>query len=179
MNTRRIIIVGPSGSGKTTVAEAIARELNLPVVSMDDFRSKGKCVLQFYVDHRGKKVKNFEDPRLWDENAIACKLRACIQAGQGFVAEGNHLLAYPSIAAILDTERYYLDVPHKVSVARRKTRHRYLPADESFILIGEEQTRLIVAPQLAMPDVIRLDGTLHTYVTGSTIIHRHDAPALR
>lgn len=171
MTPRQILIIGPSGSGKTTVAEAVARELAVPFISMDHFRAKPKGA-QYYVDHRGRKVRNYEDPRCWDGNAIACKLRACIQAGTGFVAEGLHLLAYPAIAALPITERYYLDVPHRVSVGRRKTRHRFLPADESFVLIGEAQTALHVTPQLAMPDVIRLDGTASTYVTGSSIIHR-------
>lgn len=171
MNPRRILIIGPSGSGKTTVAQAVARELRLPLISMDDYRAKRKAA-QYFVEHHGRQVRNYEDVRMWDGNAIACKLRACIQAGSGFVAEGLHLLAYPEIAALPIAERYYLDVPHRISVARRKTRHRFLPADESFVLIGEQQTALHVAPQLALPDVIRLDGTASTYVTGSSIIHR-------
>ncbi len=171
MNPRRIILIGPSGSGKTTVAQAVARELALPLISMDDYRAKPKSA-QYFVEHRGQRVRNYEDVRCWDANAIACRLRASIQAGTGFVAEGLHLLAYPAVAALPITERYYLDVPHRVSVARRKTRHRFLPADESFVLIGEQQTALNVAPQLALLDVIRLDGTASTYVIGSSIIHR-------
>jgi hypothetical protein len=171
MNPRRLIIIGPSGSGKSTVAQAVARELRLPLISMDDYRAKPKSA-QYFVEHRKKRVRNFEDPRCWDGNALACILRALIQGDLGFVAEGLHLLAYPEIAALPVTERYYLDVPHRISVDRRKTRHRYLPADESFVLIGEEQTALNVAPQLALPDVIRLDGTASTYVLGSSIIHR-------
>lgn len=155
---RRIIIVGPSGSGKTTVAEVVARELGLPLVSMDAFRARG-LRLQFYVDHAGQKVRNYEDPRMWDPNAIACKLRALITTGHGFVAEGNHLLRYPEIAGIPNAEWFYVDVPHAVSLARRKTRHRYLPADESFALIGEEQTKIQVEPQRHFPGVRVLDGT--------------------
>lgn len=155
---RRIIIVGPSGSGKTTVAETVARELGLPLVSMDAFRAKG-LRLQFFVEHAGQKVRNYEDPRMWDPNAIACKLRAVIAAGGGFVAEGNHLLRYPEIAGIPHVECFYIDVPHAVSLARRKTRHRYLPADESFALIGEEQTKIQVEPQRHFPGVRVLNGT--------------------
>lgn len=170
---RRIIIVGPSGSGKTTVAEAIARELKLPVVSMDDFRvrsHRGRSIP--FVDHDGQKIRTYEDPMFWDGHAIGCKLRALVQAGSGFVAEGNHLLYYPEVRAIADTELYYLDVPFKVSVERRQTRHRHSPADESFALIGEHETQRWVAPQLAARGIIRLDGTASTYVTGSSIIHQ-------
>lgn len=170
---RRIIIVGPSGSGKTTVAEAIARELKLPVVSMDDFRVRNlRRRLLPLVEHAGQKIRTYEDPIFWDGHAIGCKLRALVQSGSGFVAEGNHLLHYPDVRAIPDTELYYLDVPFKVSVDRRKTRHRYSPADESFALIGEQETQRWVAPQLACRGIIRLDGTAHTYVTGSSIIHQ-------
>ena len=34
-----LIIAGPSGSGKSVVAEAIGRELSLPVIDADDFHS--------------------------------------------------------------------------------------------------------------------------------------------
>ncbi len=156
MTPRRIILVGPSGSGKSTVAEAVARNLGLPCISMDDFRIKMRSL---YVLHRSQRVRTFESPELWDSNAISYKLRACIRANSGFVVEGNHLLHYPAVASIADSERFYLDVPFKVSLARRKTRHRYLAADESFALIGEGETARYVWPQQALPGVMVLDGT--------------------
>lgn len=153
---RRILLIGPSASGKSTVAEILARELRVPVVPMDAFR----CKRMLFVTHEGRQVRNFEDPRMWDDNALACKLRALINSNQGFVAEGLHLLRYPAIAAIPQTERWYLDIPHELALARRKTRHRNLPSDESFAIIGREQTRIHVEPQKDIPDVRVIDGTM-------------------
>lgn len=167
---RRIIIVGPSGSGKTTIGQALARELKLPLISMDDFRCKMTHGCAPKVLHGKENIRTYEDPACWDGNAISCKLRAL--APTGFVAEGNHLLMYPQIAAIENTERYYIDVPFSVSVERRKTRHRYLPADVSFNLIGKQETDRVVAPQLTMRGVIRLDGLLSTYALGTEIFHQ-------
>lgn len=137
MNPRRIILVGPSGSGKTTVAQAVARALGVPLFSMDDFRMKGIRSSLITVEHKGRQVRTYEDPQLWDAHAILHKLRACYNAGVGFVAEGNHLLIYHQIAELPGTEKYYIDVPFSVSVARRKTRHRNSESDDSFKLIGE------------------------------------------
>ena len=167
---RRILIVGPSGSGKTTVGQAVARELDVPLISMDDFRSRG-VLRKFFVEHPSGRVRNYEDPRMWDGNAIACKLRAFARTGSGFVAEGNHLLYYPEIRTIPETELYYIDVPFEVSLARRKTRHRYLPADESYLLIGASETARWVSPQLAARGIVRLDGTESTHNTAQAIIH--------
>lgn len=166
---RRILIVGPSGSGKTSLAEALAVALGIPLISMDNFRAHGYSKV-FTVEHKGRKIRNYEDPRMWDENAIACKLRWSVETGAGFIAEGNHLLMYPAIAALPGVERFYLDVPHAVSLARRRTRHRYLPADESFRLIGEAQTARHVAPQKHLPGVRVLDGTREPSVTLAEIL---------
>lgn len=169
--SRRIIIVGPSGSGKTTVAQAVARELGVALISMDDFRIRKSNKVLFTARAGAQEVRSWENPGCWDGNAISSKLRAAHQLGVGYVAEGNHLLMYPGIAA-LDAERYYLHVPFKVSLERRRTRHRFLPADESFKLIGVQETARWVAPQQLLPGVVILDGTAHTYVTGQAIIHR-------
>ncbi len=162
MNTRRIIIVGPSGSGKTTVADMVAASSGLPLISMDNFRTRGVRTTKYFVQHNGERVRNFEHPDLWDGNVIAFKLQALIRSGQGFVVEGNHLLHYPAIAAIEATERYYLHVDHAVSVKRRETRHRYSPADESFIRIGQSQTACWVEPQKQLPRVVVIDGSRGT-----------------
>lgn len=126
---------------------------------MDDFRVNGR-IMPLFVEHAGKKVRNYEDPRMWDENALAHKLRAC--ADTGFVCEGNHLLRYPSIAALADTERYYIDIPFEVSLARRKTRNRGTAPDWSFALIGKMMTKVIVEPQKDWPRVRVIDGQLTT-----------------
>jgi shikimate kinase len=154
-----ILIVGPSGSGKTTVGEAVARELGLPLLSMDSFRAKG-LRKQFHVEHGGEKVRNYEDPRMWDGHALACKLRACVQAGSGFVCEGNHLLQYPEIAELSQRAAvFYVDVPFSVSVARRKQRNRGTAADWAFAIIGEEMTKWFVEPQKSAHGLVILDGT--------------------
>lgn len=156
--SRRIIICGPSGAGKTTIAEAVGRILNLPVLSMDNFRARKLRYPTVKVgDHE---IRTYESPECLDSNAITCKLKALLLTRGGFVAEGNHLLAYPVIATIPGLECYYLDVPFAVSLERRKTRHCFLPADESFALIGEQETARHVVPQLQRPGIVRLDGTL-------------------
>ncbi len=160
-SVRRIIITGPSGAGKTSVATEVARELGVPVISMDNYRAKS-CRGGEYVTHAGKQVRNYEAVSNWDGHAIACKLRALIQNDQGFVAEGNHLLAYPAIAALPGIETFYLEVPFAVSLARRKTRNRGTAPDWSFALIGREQTTLIVEPQKNRPDIVVIDGTYPT-----------------
>lgn len=169
MNLRRIIIVGPSGSGTSSVGREVARELGVPLFSLDEFRARGKRNAP-YLAVGGLRVRNFEHPDNWDGNALSFKMLACVRNHGGFVAEGNHLLVYPNVASIAETERFYLDVPFKVSLERRKSRHRYLPADESFALIGEDQTRLWVWPQQALPGITILDGTKPVIETVAAIL---------
>ena len=174
MNQRRIIIVGPSGSGKTTVGQAVARELGNPLISMDDFRTRGRRTAPM-IDVGDATIRTYEDPCLWDGNAIACKLTAFVRAGVGFVAEGNHLLYYPAIRALPRLELFYLDVPFAVSVARRKARHRGVPSDFSFAQIGERETERWVKPQLAARGMVLLDGNELPHVNGNKIVHyKHD-----
>lgn len=158
MTPRRIILVGPSGSGKTSVGRAVAQELGIAFLSMDDFRARKSNKTWKYVTVAGRHVRNFEDPSNWDCNAIAGRLLGLTRQNRGFVVEGNHLLQYPEIAALTETERYYLDVSFDVSISRRTTRHRFLPADESFVLIGRSETRRWVEPQKDMPGIRVLDG---------------------
>ena len=180
MTPRRILLVGPSSSGKTTVAEMVAHELGLPLVSLDDFIIRGSRK-HHYVDHEGHQIRSYQNPACWDFHAFGCKLSALLYAGSGFVAEGNHLLHYPQVAAIPETERYYIDVPYGVSLDRRKSGHKFLPADESFAIIGEEETARWVAPQLKMPGVIRLDGRASCEFTAAKVILRQspDLPVLQ
>lgn len=78
----------------------------------------------------------------------------------------------------LVTERFYIDLPFNECVLRRKTRHRYQPADESFILIGEQQTAEIVAPQKLMPDVQVIDGTLDPRIVVQQILTPSRRPSM-
>jgi cytidylate kinase len=119
MDFRRILIVGPSGSGKTTVARLVAGRLGLPLVSMDDFRIKGRLSVRL---PSGDNVRTFEHPALWDADRLAIRLFDCLETANGFVAEGNHLLHYAIVRAIPDTLRFYIDVPFEVSLQRRSTR---------------------------------------------------------
>lgn len=177
-DARSILIVGPSGSGKTTVGEAVARELGLPLLSMDSFRAKG-LRKQFHVEHAGEKVRNYEDPRMWDGHALACKLRACVQAGSGFVCEGNHLLQYPEIAELSQRAAvFYVDVPFSVSVERRRQRNRGTAADWSFALIGEAMTKKFVEPQKSAHGLVILDGTKPTADLVAAIVDRVTPRAL-
>lgn len=166
---RRIFIVGPSGAGKTTIATDVAECLGLPLFCMDDFRAKGLKRRPF-VAHAGQQVRCYEDPMLWDVNALGQKIQRAIQQGSGFVAEGNHLLGYP-VFAEMTGERYYVDVDFQTSLARRKTRNRGTAADWSFALIGEQQTALHVCPQKKLPGCVVLDGTLPARQTSLLILN--------
>jgi len=118
----KIIIVGPSGSGKSTVAQLVARQLDIPLIHMDDFRQSGRfiCSLPDSTD-----VRSFENPGLWDADRIAIRCFNAVESNDAFVAEGNHLLVYDIIRRIPDTLRYYLDVPFEVSLKRRSDRAGY------------------------------------------------------
>lgn len=168
---RRILLIGPSGAGKSTIGEIIARELSVPLISLDDFRIRG-CKKHHYVEHEGKQIRSYLHPGCYDQNAIACKLMALVYAGSGFVAEGNHLLQYVQIAAIPEAERYYIDIPFGVSLDRRKSAHKALPWDESFAIIGDMETAQWVSPQLKMPGVVRLDGRSAPEFTAAQILLR-------
>ncbi len=160
MKPQRIIIVGPSGSGKSTVGDMVAASSGVRCFSMDDFRARGMRATRFMVWHGNEKIRNYEHPDLWDGRALAMKLEALIASGLGFVVEGNHLLHYPEIASLAPScELFYIHVDHKTSVARRETRHRYSPADESFVKIGEAETARWVEPQKQFPKICVLDGT--------------------
>lgn len=163
MNPRRILLVGPSGSGKTTIGQIVSMAIGVPLLSMDDFRTRGVRSTKYWIAAGKEKIRNFEHPDLWDGRAIAMKLEALIRAGNGFVIEGNHLLHYPQIAALAPRcDLFYLHVDHAMSVARRRTRHRYSPADESFIQIGEVETARWVVPQKLFPGIHVIDGTRST-----------------
>jgi len=153
----------------------VSDALGCSLISMDDFRSRGVGRTKYFTQHNGEKIRNYEHPDLWDGLAITHKLRAFIRDGLGFVAEGNHLLHYPGIAELAQHwEIVYLAVDHATSVVRRKTRHRYSPADESFIRNGALQTALWVEPQKFLPRVRIIDGTFALDVIASLIL-RHEA----
>lgn len=179
MKPRRIIIVGPSGSGKSTIGDMVAAGSGVPLLCMDDFRMRRSRMPKFVVQIGKRNVRNYEHPDLWDGRAIAMKLSALIIAGKGFVVEGNHLLYYPEIGALSEgCELYYLHVDHATSVARRKTRHRYLPADESFMKIGEAETARWVIPQKNFPGMVVFDGSRSTGALAGAILQEaktHDA----
>lgn len=162
MTPRRILIVGPSGSGKTTLAAQLASQLALPLISMEDFRMRLNRNVP-YVQLGTQQVRAYENPVYFDANAIWHKLQAAMRLGQGFIAEGAHLLRYPAIADMADkcdVEIFYLDVPHATSLERRKRNNKGTLHDESFALIGESETAKHVVPQKAMPGVTVLDGKL-------------------
>lgn len=172
MIPHRIIIVGPSASGKSTVAEDVSTRLRLPIIHMDDFRIKAHRN-QPRVKTKWGLVRSYEDPTMWDGHAIACKLRALVHSGSGFVVEGNHLLRYPEITALAMLcypVSFYIDVPFRVSLSRRKARHRHMMADESFALIGESETDRWVVPQKKMPGVTVIDGTMDAAAVVAAIL---------
>ena len=146
-----ILIAGPSASGKTTLALEVARQIGLPCLSLDDyFISKPKL----FVETPTGMVRTFERPVLYNGAMLAIKLSNRVS---GFVVEGFCLLNYPQILA-LPAARYYLDVPFSICAKRRAARLPQRPSDESFSIIGEQETAAYVFPQSKLAGVRLLDG---------------------
>lgn len=163
MHTRRLLLVGPSGSGKTTLAESLASRFSVPVIAMEEFRMRLNRNVPF-VMHAGQQVRAYDHPVYFDANAISHKMLAQIRARRGFIVEGAHLLQYPAIAHmaaddIANIEVVYLDIPHAVTLERRRRNNKGTLHDESFALIGESETAKHVTPQKLMPGVRVLDAT--------------------
>ena len=62
-------IAGPSCSGKTTLAQEVAGKLCAPTLSIDNFFKLGGP--HFYVEHKGEKVRSFENPAIYDGKRMA------------------------------------------------------------------------------------------------------------
>lgn len=153
MKPHRLILAGPSCSGKTTLAEQYATITGIRLFRLDDFRRRVKRFVT------GTDVRNYEHPDCWDGRTFAEALATCTGP---FIAEGVCPLHYREVLEWVDADRFYMDVPFAVCLARRKARGRHGPSDTAFAMFGEGETREWVEPQRAVAGVRILDGTLPT-----------------
>ena len=107
---KRIVITGTPCVGKTTLAAAVAKELGVPVLDINDFA----------VSHGYFHVKPGEAEKTVDIKRTAVELRKHLEALEGYVAEGHLacefelpcdvvvvLRAHPKILAKRYAERKY------------------------------------------------------------------------
>lgn len=144
-------MAGCSGSGKTSLARRLADRYGVPCLSLDSFFLRGAP--RRYVETGAGPVRSFEYPSQYDGAALA----AAASKHGSFIIEGFALLTYPEITALAPLA-LYVDVPFEVCLARRLRRTPHRRSDESFAIIGREETARWVAPQRLLPSVRVLDG---------------------
>ncbi len=144
-------IAGPSGSGKSTVATAVANQLELYCLKLDDYYIPRSMA---YVKTAGGSVRTFERPSLYNGAQLAFD---AAQIGAGCVMEGFCLFSYPQIVA-MTAHRFYIDLPFATCFARRMARTPRRPSDRSFEVVGEQETETYVVPQKLIPGVVTVDG---------------------
>ena len=175
-------IVGPPGAGKSTIAEALVAALpgsallpmdgfHLPQARLvelgrrdrmgapDTFDVDGFVATLTRVRNDGETVlapgfdREIEEP-VPDAIAISPSFRT-------IVVEGNYLLHWPEVAALLDVT-FYVDVDHDVRIERLVARHvRFGKSPDAALawsLGPDERNALLVGATAALADhVIRLD----------------------
>lgn len=139
-----ILIAGPSGSGKSTVAQLVGAEMNMPILSLDDYFLRGvRCDL--ILNEGFTKVRHWEHPRQYDGARLAADVRV---RGRPCVVEGFVIFQYPEIIE-LGGLRVYLDVPLATAMQRRMDRRPRRRSDEAFAIVGEYTTAKWVSSQLS------------------------------
>lgn len=106
----QIGISGPSCSGKSTVAEIIARRLEIPLFHLDDRWTKG-AIKPIINGH-----KSYERPSLYDGDGLAKEL----SGKSRFIAEGFLLFLYAGLLEI--PHRFFLDISYEEQLKRRIAR---------------------------------------------------------
>ncbi len=146
-----ILIAGPSASGKSSLANAVAAALRVPCLSLDDYFIRKP---RSFVETPTGPIRTFERPYLYDGARLA---KDVLAHPAGVVAEGFCLFNYPEIMA-LTASRFYLDVAFSVCLARRLARRPRRVSDQSFQIVGEQETNAFVIPQQHLDGVHVLDG---------------------
>jgi predicted kinase len=165
-----IALMGLPGSGKTTIAERLARERNLSVVSRDAlraamFRPCGFTELEKQTAYR----------------ALLLGIAACLELGRSCVVDG---MTFSRASEVEDVRRLaqtagalflpvILDCPSDVAQARAArdvADQSRAPADRDERLVARVAERFDAPP----PDALRLDATRTPEAIATAIIDRLD-----
>lgn len=137
---RIIAITGGSGAGKTTIAQALARIIEAPVIAEDDYYRCATTIADFNAE-----THNFDAPGA-KEHALLAEHLAMTKAGGAFdtprydlvthtrradterihakdalIVEGIHLLATPELRALFDLS-VFIEADEALRLARRMIR---------------------------------------------------------
>ncbi|MBL8536139.1 MAG: hypothetical protein JNM59_01910 [Hyphomonadaceae bacterium] len=137
---RIIAITGGSGAGKTTIAHAVARIIDAPVIAEDDYYRCSSAIVGFDAA-----THNFDEPDA-KEHALLVEHLAAAKRGETFakplydlvthrrraerenitptsavIVEGIHLLTAPALRALFDL-RVYVEAEEALRLGRRMIR---------------------------------------------------------
>lgn len=137
---RIIAITGGSGAGKTTIAQALARMIDAPVIAEDDYYRCAAMIADFNAD-----AHNFDEPAAKEHTLLASHLALAkagapfekplydlvthtrrgetelIHARETLIVEGIHLLATPALRDLFDL-RVFIEADEALRLGRRMIR---------------------------------------------------------
>jgi hypothetical protein len=158
-------IAGPSCSGKSTVASQVAHALSGTLLHLDGRWVSG-ALKPVVSGHR-----SYERPHQYDGASLLRDALEALGRNPPVVIEGFLLFCYPGIAEAC-THRFFLGVPHRELVARRRTRAtaggdaawgpcggRNPDADTAWLAHGREEWERFGAPQASIPGMHVIDAS--------------------
>jgi len=156
------VITGISSGGKSTLARALHLSLGWPLFSLDNYWIRGGRRL--YTVIRGRRVRVFDDPNLYDGEKLAIDAHRHERA----IIEGFCAMAYHGISAAA-TVHLHIDIPWDEARSRRVSRDAR-PSDASWLLLGPEHSERTVGFQRNMPGCVIMDGMSDPAVLLATAI---------
>jgi uridine kinase len=141
-----------SCSGKSTVACTLAQQLEYPVLHADNYFKRGANRSSFM--HNGILMQNFEEPRLYDYDALYRESKS----HTNIIMEGLHLFTHQDLLDSLDY-RFYLCIPSHISIRRRLQREEVRKSDESYALFGVYEWIQHGLFQKRLPQVMCIDAS--------------------
>ena len=194
MNSSEIEIVGiaaPTNGGKTTLLSELGRRIDpTPAIfSFDEYDLYPSGSEAMEREYRERRITNWEDPALFDEEAfvqdlermkqglpitLQARSRESMAKGEKYIpvsptsttiVEGVFVLNDPRARSLID-KSFFIDIPVEEMVRRRLARTEpgsTEPWDSHEYITGEmiRGTQLYVLPQRQYADVI-LDGMMPT-----------------